>query len=178
MRDETQPPGTWPLFRRALRRAIPGTAAAAIVTAAVFAPAFTGDGWVITVLLIVSLYPLFLVGYYIFLGWRVAAQLAGVLAPTPRRAPLIVGSSVALALTLILVTTLLVLDTALIGIVSRSPSANGIASADNTSVGIQGIVVISTIYIAGMIAIGFPCAWLGAWLRLRQRPVSQQETLG
>lgn len=166
------------LWRRAMRRAVWGALAVAAVTALVVAPSFTVIGGLLTLLLLFTGYPLFLLVAYGLLGWLAGAGLGAEAAPLPRwRAALALGGGAALTLTLVLVATAVALGLALAGFLGVFGALNDQNDPFGTFLSFFGLsLYVAGIYLLGALTLGLLCAWLGAWTALRFRSLSPPTT--
>ena len=157
------------LLRGAMRAAGPGVRIVVAATAVVLLPALTIVGVYFTVLLLFTLYPLFLISAYIIVDWHMAARLVTIPAAPRWHTALSVGLGTALALTRALLITSALGALALASIFGAISlfSATITRSLQNGRLMIEVAGGFIGIYLAGTLVIGLPCAWLGAWLGLR-----------
>lgn len=160
------------LFRQAMRALVTTGLVVLVVSALVILPSFTVIGGLITLFLLASAYPLFLLGSYLFAGWHAAKHLGVVAAPLPRwRAALVLGGGGALTLTLMAalggMTTGLAFS-GFVGIIFANQS--GRYTSERAGETFRSLLLFSFgvlgIYLVAGLIIGTLCAWGTAYWRL------------
>lgn len=160
------------LFRQAMRALLTTGLVVAVVSVLVVLPAFTLIGGLLTLFLLATAYPIFLLGSYLFAGWHAARHLGAAAAPLPRwRAALALGGGGALTLTLTAALSGLtsgVVFSCFMGIVISGGTGPRTLQSVAESVGtflFFSASILGLYLLAGLI-IGTLCAWGTAYWRL------------